>query len=135
MKMKYSELKERHAILMMVGKLTLPRKASVAISRNLVKFENELKIYNEQDKDIADQYAAKDEKGEFVLDKNVFTFETEEAKQNFISERKELEETEIEINIMKFKASELDRCEQVERYDILTPVQEASLAWMIDYEE
>lgn len=135
MKMTYSELTERHTVLLTVGKLTLPRKVSVAISRNIVKLENELKIYSEQDKDIAERYAAKDEKGEFVLENNAFTFESMEKKGLFISERKELGETGIEIDILTFKASELDRCEEVERYDILTPVQEASLAWMIDYEE
>ncbi len=133
--MTYSELTERHTVLLAVGKLTLPRKVSVAISRNIVKLENELKIYSEQDKDIAERYAAKDEKGEFVLENNAFTFESMEKKGLFISERKELGETGIEIDILTFKASELDRCEEVERYDILTPVQEASLAWMIDYEE
>lgn len=137
MKMNYAEIRNRHANLIVIGKMTLPRKVSVAIARNIIKFEKEMKVYEEQREDIAGRYAAKDEDGNFVIDaegKN-YTFESQEKEAAFRQESKELNESEIDIDIMTFKASELDRCDEVERYNILPPVQEAAIEWMIDYDD
>lgn len=137
MKMTYAEIRNRHANLIVIGKLTLPRKVSVAIARNIIKFEKEMEVYEEQREDIAGRYAAKDGDGKFILDaegKN-YTFESQEKEAAFRQESKELNESEIDIDIMTFKASELDRCDEVERYNILPPVQEAAIGWMIDYDD
>lgn len=135
MKMTYAELKNRHSNLIVIGKLTLPRKVSVAIARNIVKFEKELDVYTKQRNDIADRYAKKDEAGNYITDKDNFTFDTEENKTVFLQEMKELNETELDVPVMVFKATELDRCDEVERYAILSPIQEAAIEWMIDYGE
>ncbi|MCU6763370.1 Uncharacterised protein [uncultured Roseburia sp.] len=133
MKLTYNEITVKHNILMEIGKLTLPRKVSVAIARNLIRLEKELKLAEEQRADIADRYAAKDENGNFVLDKEKYTFQTVADEKSFLEEAKELNEMEVEVQIMKFQAEELERCEQVERYAILTPLQEAALEWMANY--
>ena len=138
MKMKYSEIIINRSILLEIGKLVLPRKVSVAIARNLTRLDKEMKIYGEQENDIASRYAKKDEDGKLIFKGakgNELEFEAPDDEKSFRAEKKELNDTEVEIEIMKFKSTELDRCEQVERYDILTPLQEASLEWMIDYEE
>lgn len=136
MKMKYLEIERRHAVLMDAGKLVLPRKAAVAISRNIVKMESELEFYRKQLTDIFGRYAEKDDNGNIAVDKNGnVKFPDMDANIECVKEKRDLDNTEVKIEIMKFKASELDRCEQVERYDILTPLQEAALAWMIDYED
>lgn len=135
MKMTYTELKNRHSNLILIGKMTLPRKVSVAIARNIVKFEKELDVYTKQRNDIADRYAKKDEAGNYITDNDNFTFDTEDDKTVFLQEMKELNETEIDVQVMVFKASDLDRCDEVERYAILSPVQEAAIEWMIDYGE
>lgn len=139
MKMKLKDITNRHNLLLKIGHLTLPRKVSTAIARNLVKLEKETELYNKQRLDIANRYAKKDDKGDFILtkDENVssYTFENKENEVAFRAEVKDLNETEIDVDIMKFDAAELERCEMVERYDFLTPVQEASIEWMIDYGE
>lgn len=131
--MTYRELQGKHEALVMVSGLTLPRKVSVAIARNLARFKKELKIYTEQDADIAGRYAARDEDGNFILDGNSYTFDTPEDREGFIRERNELNDTEAGIEVVKFDASELDRCDEVERYSILTPAQEAAIGWMVNY--
>lgn len=138
MKMKYSEIIVNRSVLMEIGKFILPRKVSVAIARNLTRLDKEMKLYGEQENDIASRYAKKDEDGKIIFKgekKNELEFETTENLKSFQSEKKELNETEVEIEIMKFKSSELDRCEEVDRYKILTPVQEAAIGWMIDYDD
>ena len=136
MKMTVSEIQNRHSILITIGGLTLPRKISYAIAKNLVKLEKELKIVLAQKEDIANNYALKDEEDKFVLsdDGKNYTFESSDKKKEYISELEELLDTEIEVDIMTFDVSELDKCEDSDRYNILTPVQEASLSWMISCE-
>lgn len=132
MKMTVSEIQNRHSILITIGGLTLPRKVSYAIAKNLVELEKELKIVLSQKEDIANNYALKDEEDKFILsdDGKNYTFESSEKKKKYISELEELIDTEIEVDIMTFDVSELDKCED-DRYNILTPVQEASLSWMM----
>lgn len=136
MKMTVSEIQNRHSILITIGGLTLPRKISYAIAKNLVKLEKELKIVLAQKEDIANNYALKDEEDKFILseDGKNYTFESSDKKKEYISELEELLDTEIEVDIMTFDVSELDKCEESDRYNILTPVQEASLSWMISCE-
>lgn len=139
MNMTYAEIMNRHDLLLKIGHLTLPRKVSAAIARNLVKLEKEFELYNKQRLDIANRYAKKDEEGEFILtavgDKSAYTFNDTKDEVAFRTEAKDLDETEIDVDIMKFDAAEMERCEMVERYDFITPVQEAALGWMINYGE
>lgn len=132
--MKYSEMKNRYETLMEVSELILPRKVSVAIARNIFNFRKELEIYNEQDVDIAKRYVAKDKDGKPVLDGNMYTFAVEEDRENFIRERNELNSAEIDVDIIKFNSVDLDGCYDSDRYEIMTPAQESSIAWMIDYD-
>lgn len=131
--MKFSEITVMHQALLGVVNMTLPRKVSVAVSRNLSKIEKEITLYNSQREDIAGRYARKDEQGNYILDGNNYTFVSDENKEAFLQEAKELNETDIDIDFMKFRAEELDRCDEVERYSIITPAQEMALEWMIDY--
>ena len=132
--MKYSEMKNRFETLMEVSELTLPRKVSVAIARNISNFRKELEIYNEQDADIAKRYVAKDKDGKPVLDGNMYTFASEVDRENFIRERNELNSAEVDVDIIKFNSSDLDGCYDSDRYEIMIPAQESSIEWMIDYD-
>lgn len=135
--MKFVEIVEKKDALMKVLDMTLPRKASVAITRNLENINKEINFYYDQRKDIADHYALKDETGNFVLTGKNYTFATDSDREGFIQEIKDLNDTDIDINIIKFHSSELDKCDEDEtrRYNILTPAQEISLSWMIDYDD
>ena len=133
MRLNYQEMAVKHAVLMKIGELTLPRKVSVAVARNLILFEKEFKLMDDQKKDIADRYADKDKNGNFIVTENQYTFKTDADKEDFTREIKELNDVEIDLDIMTFEADELEKCEKIDRYDILTPVQEASIGWMISY--
>ena len=135
--MNYAEIMEKRNSLMSVMHLTLPRKVSVAIVKNLSLFNSEIDFYNSQRNDIADRYAQKDKSGNYILEGNQYTFATMGDREDFLQEARELNETNVDIekNIMKFYASELDKCDDSDRYNVLTPAQEISLGWMIDYNE
>lgn len=133
--MKFSEIMIKKQSMADVLDLILPRKVSVAIARNLTTINKEIELYNQQREDIAERYAKKDEKGNYVLDGNNYTFANGKDRQSFIEEVSELNDTDIDINIFKFNVSELDRCDESDRYNIITPSQEVSLGWMIDYDE
>ena len=137
MKITYEDILNRHAVLIKIGGKVLPRKATHAIARNIQKLEKEVEFHRKQYGDIADRYAAKDDDGNFVLDakKEKHTFASEEDAASFRLEAKELIETEVDLDIMKFKSSELDKCDENDRYDILSPLEEAAIEWMIDYGE
>ena len=133
--MKFSEIMIKKQSMANVLDLILPRKVSVAIARNLTTINKEIELYNQQREDIAERYAKKDEKGNYVLNGNNYTFANDKDRQSFIEEVSELNDTDIDINIFKFNVSELDRCDESDRYNIITPSQEVSLGWMIDYDE
>lgn len=137
MKMTYADILNRHAVLIKIGEKVLPRKATHAIARNIQKLEKESEFYRKQYGDIADRYAAKDDDGNFILDakKENYTFASEEDAASFRSEAKDLIETEVDLDTMKFKADELDKCDENDKYDILSPLEEAAMDWMIDYDE
>ena len=133
--MKFSEIMIKKQSMADVLDLILPRKVSVAIARNLTTINKEIELYNQQREDIAERYAKKDEKGNYVLNGNNYTFANDKDRQSFIEEVSELNDTDIDINIFKFNVSELDRCDESDRYNIITPSQEVSLGWMINYDE
>ncbi|MCC8049699.1 MAG: hypothetical protein LIP10_03435 [Clostridiales bacterium] len=130
MKMTFSELVRNHQYLMEVGNLVLPRKITVAIHRNLALFEKEIETMNKQRLDVVDRYVLKDEKGNPVIENKQYCFASDEDKEAYLTEQHDIDETEFDLNIVTFDESEFDRCEEVERYDIPTAVQEMKLDWM-----
>ena len=135
MKMDYMEILDRNAVLLEVGKKMLPRKAAYAVSRNIKKLESEVKFYWGLREDIAARYAAKDAGGEYILEGNNYTFASPEDEAAYRLELTELNGTEVEVDVMKFRAEELDKCDTDKRYGILSPVEEAAIEWMVDYGE
>lgn len=135
----YEKILNMHTELKKISECILPRKMSYAISRNLQALQREVDVFGAQKKDIADRYALKDEAGQFVLKYagNISLFEFEDVEKNaaFNKELSELSATEVEIDVFVFAAEEIDKCYESENYAILTPAQEAGIAWMIDYSD
>ncbi len=132
MKMKYIDAVNRHSNLMKLGKKVLPRKINVAIARNLVKLEDEMKALQSQPEDIASRYACKDADGEFIKNGDQYTFATPEDKEAYYKEFKDFMESEIDINASTFEEVELDKCEEEgSKFDMLTSLELAYLEWMI----
>lgn len=84
-----------------------PVKISYAISKNISKLENDLKIYNSEREKIINKYCKKDEEGNLVIDEsNNYSIE-EEYIDICNKELNELLDIEVEINIHKFKKDDL----------------------------
>lgn len=134
----YEKILNMHMELKKISECILPRKMSYAISRNLQALQKEADVFEAQKKDIADRYALKDEAGQFVLkyagNIGMYQFEDGEKNAAFNKELSELRATEVEIDVFVFSAEEIDQCYESDNYAILTPAQEAGIAWMIAYE-
>lgn len=135
----YEKILNLHMELKKISECILPRKMSYAISRNLQALQKEADVFEAQKKDIADRYALKDEAGQFVLkytgNIGMYQFADGEKNTAFNKELAELRTTEVEIDVFVFVAEEIDKCYESENYAILTPAQEAGIAWMIDYSD
>lgn len=134
MKMKLAEVKRYLDVLRHFIDKMLPRKVTTAIARNVGKLEKEVEFFEKQRFDIINRYAVKDEDGTFVIEDDKYTFASKEDEKAFLEELEQLGSTEVEVELMKFHASELERCDIVERYAVITPREELALEFMIDYE-
>lgn len=88
----------------------LPIKVSYAIAKNVSKIENELKIYNSERKKLLDKYCIKDEEGKNKIDENNQLKIKDEHLKDWNKEINELLDIEVEIDIHKFKESDLMCC-------------------------
>lgn len=132
-KMKYSEMIVKYNALAELADKKLPRKASTAMARNICKLKEEIDFYIKQRTDIADRYAKKDANGKVVVENGAYTFASNEYRDFFIEETEVLNNSEVEVDIITFDASELEQCDNLDRYDGLTPREEVNLSWMIKY--
>lgn len=107
----------------------LPIKVSYAISKNISKIENELKIYNSEKQKFIDKYCEKDEKEEVIVDKNNQLKIREEHLEKWNKDIHELLDIEIEIDIHKFKLDDLMHG----NYE-MSPAEMTLIDYMIDIE-
>lgn len=134
--MKLGELQGRLEGLYKVATKTLPVKVSYAVSKNIKILSEEFEILDKQRIKICENYADKDENGkaiqkEIEKGKNIFVFSGDNEKKVH-KEYSELLSDEFEADIRKVNASEFEKCEMSDRYDILTPVEFSALDFMID---
>lgn len=138
MKMKEREARERFYSLSGLGSLKVPSQLSFAISYNLEKFQREDKRIEKERKKLCDQYADKNEDGTPVMVDSVINGQkiqeykmSDENRKAFEEEFKELLETEVDIEIRTVKEEVIERCEQIDRYDILSVSQLFALSFML----
>lgn len=138
MKMKEREARERFYSLSGLGGLKVPSQLSFAISYNLEKFQREDKRIEKERKKLCDQYADKNEDGTPVMVDSVINGQktqeykmSDENRKAFEEELKELLETEVDIEIRTVKEEVIERCEQIDRYDILSVAQLFTLSFML----
>ena len=91
-----------------ISEKQLPIKVSYALAKNIGKIESELKVYNKERNKLLDQYATKDEKGEFKFDKEGQVIFKDGCKEKWDKDINELLEIENEIDIHKFNINELE---------------------------
>lgn len=93
-----------------LGALTqkqLPIKVSYAISKNISKIENELKIYNSEKQKLIDKYCDKDEEGQNIIDESNQLKIQSRHLDDWDYDINELLDIEIELDIHKFKLDDL----------------------------
>lgn len=133
MKMKYFEVQKRYEDLLSVKKLTLPRGAMVAIARNIMALSKEIKFIESQKLEIAEKFAKKDENQKIVVVNNVIEFENNDSFLEFRNEFTEMLNEEVDVEVATFGSSILEKCDESDRYDLLSIEKEMELSWMIDY--
>lgn len=109
MKISNRKIIENMAILGDISRKQLPVKASYAIAKNIGKLESELKDYDKQRQKLLDQYAEKDKKGERIIENGQVKF-TDENKEKFQKDINELLDIKADVDIHKFKFSEIENC-------------------------
>lgn len=133
MKMKLGEVRGRLEGLLKVADKRFPAKVSYAISKNQKILENEYKDLEEQRIKICESYADKDENGKAVTqekDGNMLYVFSGDAQEQCNKEYADLLGEEIELDIYTVDASELDKCDESERFDIPTPVDYMAMDFM-----
>lgn len=86
----------------------LKGRAAYQLGKIIKKADEEFALFNETRQGLIEQYAIKDENGEFVLDKNgSYTFKGNDMK-TFMDEIKSVMDSEVELNAAKVKLEDLE---------------------------
>lgn len=104
-KMKVSDIRVAQAGLNEVirEKKLFPAEVNLAIARNSITLENQMKYHRESVKTLVERFALKDEEGNPVVKNNEYKFETKEDEKAFIQEVSELDKVEMEFEVTKVK--------------------------------
>ena len=94
-------------MLSAISQKQLPVKVSYAIAKNISKIEAELKIYNAEKQKLLEKYAEKDKDGKVKSENGSIRIQKEHI-EDWNKDIKELLAIENEVDIHKFKLSELD---------------------------
>lgn len=104
-KMKMSEVRLEYARLAEVigEKKLFAGEVNLAIAKNNLALEEQIKCFNESMKNLVERFAAKDESGKPIIKDNRYIFETTEDETGYLSAIEELENTEVEVDIQTVK--------------------------------
>ena len=128
MNMKLSEVLIRQRVLSGFAELKLPYQLGHAISKNLLKLQEEVKIIDEMRIKIIKDYAVKDQNGEPVIIDG--QYELGSNKEGFNKEYSVYLGTDTELDILTVSAESLNTADD-SRFDVLTVAQIAALDFMI----
>lgn len=93
--------------------MSLPVKASYAISKNMVKIEKEAEIYNKEREKLLSKYGKKNEDGALAVNE-AGSVDIENV-EGWNKDIKELLEIEVNIDIHKFSIHEIENCNMTAR--------------------
>lgn len=128
MNMKLSEVIFRQRVLSKLTELKLPFKLGHAISKNLIKLQEEVKIIEEMRINILKEYAVKDENGEPVI--NDGQYDLGDKANEFAEEYQTYLDAPTEVEILKVSTDAFETDDS--RFDVLTVAQIAALDFMIE---
>lgn len=139
MKMTLNEVKKNVGVLAGLSAMTFPGKLKYAVAYNFEKLGREEERIEKQRLELCRTYADKDENGEPVMVKNVVNGrEAESFKMSleneaaFKKEYADLLETEVDIDIRTVHPDAIDRCDESERYSVLSVAQIIGMSFMIE---
>lgn len=128
MKIKLKEVLHYHQMLKNIETKKLPPKMAYAIGKNMTTLEGEIKHIEKGRVEIIEQYAVKGENGEpIIVDNN---YDLGDNYTEFAADYAEFLETDTDINIQLVSEDVLEKLED-ERYDPLTPLEMASIDFML----
>lgn len=110
-------------------KKLFPGEVNLAIARNNISLENQMKCHRESLKTLIERLTLKDEEGRPVVKNNKYKFATEEDENKFLQEASELENVELEFEVMKvnYDAVNDGKHEEPTAYDLV------ALEFMLEY--
>lgn len=121
----------RFANLPLADKKFTP-KMNLAIAANAAAIEPHLKGYDEANRKLLDDFMEKDEDGNPITieheGQTLYKFKDSAAYEKAYEE---MVEQEVELNIIKFKASEVEKCDG-ENMDIPTVAEMTIMMFMVD---
>lgn len=132
MKMTLNEVLENHKNLLEISGKKLPVRFSYAVSKNLKKLGDEVRLIQEEQSKLAKEYCEKDEEGKPKQNDKGYLIFKDNGKE-FMTEYNEYLNTEIEVDVHKIPFAEIERTEE-DRYDILSPAELAGIEFMIEEE-
>ena len=131
MKMKLAEVKNRHQALCMLGNKKLPVKLSYAISKNIMKLQEELEVIEKTRIKLVEQYAEKDEDGNCKITEDG-KYNVGENEQKLNDEFVEFLNSDVDMDIQLVSESIVESLEDA-RYDALTPAELISIDFMMEH--
>lgn len=108
----------------------LPVKISYAVMKNQKMLESEYKNLEQQRVKLCEVYAEKDEDHKPIIKDGSYIF-SKEDRDAFSEEYKDMMGEEIEVNIHSVSIKELDKCDESDRYDAITPADLEVIAFML----
>lgn len=132
MKMTLNEVLENHKNLLEISGKKLPVRFSYAVSKNLKKLGDEVRLIQEEQSKLAKEYCEKDEEGKPKQNDKGFLIFGDNA-EKFIIKYNEYQKMKMEVEVYKISYAEIERTEE-DRYDILSPAELAGIGFMIEEE-
>nr|WP_301905950.1 hypothetical protein [uncultured Anaerostipes sp.]DAQ13428.1 MAG TPA: Protein of unknown function (DUF1617) [Caudoviricetes sp.] len=129
--MKLKEMVQRLEGLTRQANKIYTAKLGYAISKNIKTFQEVIKDYDENRVKICERYAEKDQDGKARIEEDKYVF-TEDNEKIVNEECGDLQDVDQEISFLKVPFSELERCEEIERYDIPSVSDVNDLMFMIE---
>ena len=129
MKVKNSEIVDFFQKGTDIVALKVPRRLYTAVSLNVAALQEAARVYEGQHKDILSEFAKKDDKGEFIIDKNSYVIKDTKG---YGESMQDLLEVEVTAELQTVSEATLDLMEEKDKFDALTGQQLAAIEFMIE---
>lgn len=127
MKITLKEVVKKNNALREISEKHLPVKISYAVSKNLMRLQEECELVEKSRIKLLESYAKKDNAGNPIIENG--QYQLGENQTVFGKEFEKYLDSEIEVEIYQIPISELEKLDE-SRYDALTPAELAGLEFV-----